>query len=49
MQAKKNPERINADLIHYSFENLGQLFLLNRVVIFSGRAAKIMYQKKASV
>ncbi|EGA70908.1 glycosyl transferase family protein [Vibrio sinaloensis DSM 21326] len=40
----KNPERINADLIHYSFENLGQLFA-KPGRDFSGRAAKIMYQK----
>ncbi|CAK2408030.1 (heptosyl)LPS beta-1,4-glucosyltransferase [Vibrio crassostreae] len=40
----KNPERINADIIHYSFENLGQLFA-KPGRNFSGRAAKIMYQK----
>lgn len=40
----KNPERLNADLIHYSFENLGQLFA-KPGRDFSGRAAKIMYQK----
>ncbi|EHN71510.1 glycosyltransferase family 2 protein [Aliivibrio fischeri] len=40
----KNPERLNADLIHYSFENLGQLFS-KPGRDFSGRAAKIMYQK----
>ncbi len=40
----KNPERINADLIHYSFENLGQLFA-KPGRNFSGRAAKIMYKK----
>ena len=40
----KNPERMNADIIHYSFENLGQLFA-KPGRNFSGRAAKIMYQK----
>lgn len=40
----RNPKRINADLIHYSFENLGQLFA-KPGRDFSGRAAKIMYQK----
>ncbi|KGY07469.1 glycosyltransferase family 2 protein [Vibrio sinaloensis] len=40
----KNPERISADIIHFSFENLGQLFA-KPGRDFSGRAAKIMYQK----
>jgi glycosyltransferase involved in cell wall biosynthesis len=40
----KNPDRLNADIIHYSFENLGQLFA-KPGRNFSGRAAKIMYQK----
>ncbi len=40
----KNPQRLNADIIHYSFENLGQLFA-KPGRDFSGRAAKIMYQK----
>ncbi|APX07526.1 glycosyltransferase [Vibrio campbellii] len=40
----KNPKRLNSDLIHYSFENLGQLFS-KPGRDFSGRAAKIMYQK----
>jgi glycosyltransferase involved in cell wall biosynthesis len=40
----KEPKRLNADLIHYSFENLGQLFA-KPGRDFSGRAAKIMYQK----
>ncbi|WP_375321551.1 glycosyltransferase family 2 protein [Aliivibrio logei] len=40
----KNPDRINADIIHYSFENLGQLFA-KPGRNFSGRAAKIMYKK----
>jgi glycosyltransferase involved in cell wall biosynthesis len=39
-----NPKRLDADLIHYSFENLGQLFA-KPGRNFSGRAAKIMYQK----
>lgn len=40
----KHPDRLDADLIHYSFENLGQLFA-KPGRDFSGRAAKIMYQK----
>ncbi len=40
----KSPQRLDADLIHYSFENLGQLFA-KPGRNFSGRAAKIMYQK----
>ena len=40
----KNPQSIDADLIHYSFENIGQLFA-KPGRNFSGRAAKIMYQK----
>lgn len=40
----KNPLRLNADIIHYSFENIGQLFA-KPGRNFSGRAAKIMYQK----
>lgn len=40
----KNPQQLDADLIHYSFENLGQLFA-KPGRNFSGRAAKIMYQK----
>jgi glycosyltransferase involved in cell wall biosynthesis len=40
----QNPERINADIIHYSFENIGQLFA-KPGRNFSGRAAKIMYKK----
>ncbi len=39
-----NPCRVNADIIHYSFENLGQLFA-KPGRDFSGRAAKIMYKK----
>ncbi|MHA2939811.1 glycosyltransferase family 2 protein [Vibrio sp. RC27] len=39
-----NPAKLEADLIHYSFENLGQLFA-KPGRNFSGRAAKIMYQK----
>ena len=40
----KNPQRLNADLIHYSFTSLAQLF--NKPGRdFSKRAAKIMYQK----
>jgi glycosyltransferase involved in cell wall biosynthesis len=35
---------LDADLIHYSFENLGQLFS-KPGRNFSGRAAKILYQK----
>jgi glycosyltransferase involved in cell wall biosynthesis len=40
----KNPHHLDADLIHYSFENIGQLFA-KPGRNFSGRAAKIMYQK----
>jgi len=40
----KNPKRLNADIIHYSFENIGQLFA-KPGRDFSGRAAKIMYKK----
>lgn len=39
-----NPKHLDCDLIHYSFENLGQLFA-KPGRNFSGRAAKIMYQK----
>ncbi|WP_153445918.1 glycosyltransferase family 2 protein [Vibrio algicola] len=39
-----NPERLDADIIHYSFEDLGQLFA-KPGRNFSSRAAKIMYQK----
>lgn len=39
-----NPKRVDADIIHYSFENLGQLFA-KPGRNFSGRAAKIMFQK----
>lgn len=38
------PRRIDADLLHYSFANLGELFA-KPGRNFSGRAAKIMYQK----
>ncbi|MFC3024237.1 glycosyltransferase family 2 protein [Vibrio zhugei] len=40
----KNPKELDCDLIHYSFENLGQLFA-KPGRNFSSRAAKIMYQK----
>ncbi|KKA44689.1 glycosyltransferase family 2 protein [Salinivibrio sp. KP-1] len=40
----KNPKQLDCDLIHYSFENLGQLFA-KPGRNFSGRAAKIMYKK----
>ena len=40
----ENPLRLNSDLIHYSFENLGQLFT-KPGRDFSKRAAKIMYKK----
>lgn len=39
-----NSKRIDADIIHYSFANIGQLFA-KPDRDFSGRAAKIMYQK----
>ncbi|MGO3354921.1 MAG: glycosyltransferase family 2 protein [Halomonas sp.] len=39
-----NPKRLNADIVHYSFANLGQLFA-KPGRNFSGRAAKIMFQK----
>ncbi|MGM0987230.1 MAG: glycosyltransferase family 2 protein [Pseudomonadota bacterium] len=39
-----NPRRLDADLLHYSFANLGELFA-KPGRNFSGRAAKIMYQK----
>ncbi|MCK6370775.1 MAG: glycosyltransferase family 2 protein [Gammaproteobacteria bacterium] len=37
-----NPQRVQADLIHYSYQDLGQLFC-KPGRNFSGRAAKIMY------
>ncbi|HIP76815.1 MAG TPA: glycosyltransferase family 2 protein [Psychromonas hadalis] len=40
----KNPARLDADIIHYSFKNLGELFA-KPGRNFSGRAAKIMFQK----
>ncbi len=40
----KNPRRVDADIIHNSFENIGQLFA-KPGRNFSGRAAKIMYKK----
>jgi Glycosyltransferases involved in cell wall biogenesis len=40
----KNPKKLDCDLIHYSFENIGQLFAKPERN-FSSRAAKIMYQK----
>lgn len=40
----KHPRRIGADVLHYSFNNLGELFA-KPGRNFSGRAAKIMYQK----
>lgn len=39
-----NPDRLDADIIHYSFEDIGQLFA-KPGRNFSGRAAKIMYEK----
>lgn len=39
-----NPCRLDADIIHYSFEDIGQLFA-KPGRNFSGRAAKIMYEK----
>lgn len=39
-----NTLKLDADLIHYSFENIGQLFS-KPGRDFSGRAAKILYQK----
>lgn len=39
-----NPKRLDGDLIHYSFDNIGQLFA-KPGRNFSSRAAKIMYQK----
>ncbi|MBT2787667.1 glycosyltransferase family 2 protein [Halomonas sp. ISL-106] len=39
-----NPKRLNADMIHHSFDNLGQLFA-KPGRNFSGRSAKIMFQK----
>ena len=38
------PKELNADLIHYSFKNLGELFA-KPGRNFSSRSAKIMYQK----
>lgn len=40
----QSPKLLNCDLIHYSFENIGQLFAKPERN-FSSRAAKIMYQK----
>ncbi len=40
----RNAREIEADLIHYSFEDVGQLFA-KPGRNFSGRAAKIMFQK----
>ncbi|MFV0573846.1 MAG: glycosyltransferase family 2 protein [Vibrio sp.] len=40
----ENLQKLDADIIHYSFENIGQLFAKSGRN-FSGRAAKIMYQK----
>ncbi len=40
----RNPMRIPADLLHYSFDNIGQLFA-KPGRNFSGRAAKIMYEQ----
>ena len=40
----KNPKQLDADLIHYSFDNIGQLFA-KPGRNFSNRSAKIMYQK----
>ncbi|BFM49354.1 glycosyltransferase family 2 protein [Marinomonas sp. THO17] len=40
----KNIKDINADIIHYSFRNIGELFA-KPGRNFSGRAAKIMYAK----
>ena len=40
----RNPRKIQADLIHYSFADVGQLFA-KPGRNFSGRAAKIMFQK----
>ncbi|WP_106476760.1 glycosyltransferase family 2 protein [Phytohalomonas tamaricis] len=40
----KNPKRLDADLEHYSFANLGELFT-KASGRFSNRAAKIMYLK----
>ncbi|CAM3372790.1 glycosyltransferase family 2 protein [Halomonas lysinitropha] len=42
--AATNPCRLDADMLHYSFANLGELFA-KPGRNFSGRAAKIMYQK----
>lgn len=39
-----HPHRLDADMLHYSFANLGELFA-KPGRNFSGRAAKIMYQK----
>jgi len=39
----RNPMRLPADLLHYSFDDIGQLFA-KPGRNFSGRAAKIMYQ-----
>lgn len=39
-----NCQKINADIVHYSFENIGQLFS-KPGRDFSGRAAKILYEK----
>lgn len=40
----KSPSRLKSDLIHYSYDNIGQLFA-KPGRNFSSRAAKIMYQK----
>jgi len=40
----RNTRRISADLIHYSFEDIGQLFA-KPGRNFSSRAAKIMFQE----
>lgn len=39
-----SPKKLNSDLIHYSFKNLGELFA-KPGRNFSSRSAKIMYQK----
>jgi len=40
----KAPQKLKADIIHYSFKNIGELFA-KPGRNFSSRAAKIMYQK----
>jgi glycosyltransferase involved in cell wall biosynthesis len=40
----KNPQKLKVDIIHFSFDNIGQLFA-KPGRNFSGRAAKILYQK----